>query len=49
MKAIPLTMLAALTALLGFAATVAWAAEPRADWQVAETVHCACLGSGTLA
>ncbi len=50
MKAITMTMLAVLTAVLGFAATVAWAAEEaRPDLRVAETVICACLGQGNVA
>lgn len=49
MKAVPLTTLAALAAVLGFAASVAWAGEARTDFRVAEAVHCACLGQGNVA
>lgn len=49
MKAIPMTMLAVLTAVLGFAASVAWAEETSPDLRVAETVICACLGQGNVA
>ncbi len=50
MKTIPVTMLAVLTAVLGFAATVAWAAEEaRPEVRVADTVICACLGQGHVA
>ena len=49
MKAIPMTMLAVLTAVLGFAASVAWAEETRPEVRVAETVICACLCQGHVA
>lgn len=49
MKAIHLTTLAALTALIGFAASVAWAADERTEFRVAETVRCACLAQGNVA
>lgn len=49
MKAIHLTTLAALAALLGFAASVVWATEARTEFRVAEVVQCACLAQGQLA
>ena len=48
MKAIHLTTLAALAALLGFAASVAWAGDAGTGWRVA-AVHCACQDPGNLA
>ncbi|MCW5662371.1 MAG: hypothetical protein KIT35_00925 [Piscinibacter sp.] len=49
MKAIHLTGLAALTALIGFAASVAWAGDERTELRVAESVRCACLVQGNVA
>ena len=51
MKAIHMTTLAMLTAVLGFAASVAWAQETGAELpalRVAESVICACIGQGHL-
>lgn len=49
MKAFHLTTLAAVAALIGFAASVAWATETRNDLRVAESVQCACFGQGNVA
>ena len=51
MKAIHMTTLAMLTAVLGFAASVAWSQETGAgltELRVAETVICACVGQGHI-
>ena len=49
MKAIHMTTLALLTAVIGFAASVVWAQDGRADLRAAASVQCACLGQGNVA
>jgi hypothetical protein len=49
MKATHMTTLALVAALIGFAATVAWADGGRSEARVAEGIHCACIGQGNVA
>lgn len=49
MKAMHMTALAMATALIGFAASVAWAQDGGAEVRVAESVLCACLAQGNAA
>lgn len=48
MKAMNRTTFAMLAAVLGFAATVAWAQEERTELRVAQSVICACVGNGNV-
>jgi hypothetical protein len=48
MKAMNRTTLAMLAAVLGFAASVAWAQEDRIELKLAQSVICACIGNGNV-